>query len=138
MRFVSRDGTEIRSLEEWRRLGGPAAEHHWKPGRSAYELAADWIECDADSRVIELLSARDELSGLELIEGIAEKKTQFDDNPRGPRNHDLLVQGRCDRGGVIIGVEGKADEPFDAPLGSGVPAPSARAPTAVLRDGSIG
>ena len=116
MRFVNRDGQEIRSLEEWRVLGKPAGSDHWRPGRSACELATDWIECDAASRVVELLAACDELSGATLVEGIAEKKTQFDDNPRGPRNHDLLVRGSCDRGVLVVGVEGKADEPFDDPL----------------------
>src|SRR5689334_5394001 len=116
MRFVGRHGEEIRSLDDWARLGKPAAEHHWVPGRSAYELAADWLCGDAREHVAALLSLRPEFAGLELDVGIAEQKTRFDDIPRGPRNHDLLVQARTSAGGIVIGVEGKADEPFDLPL----------------------
>src|SRR4051794_28713783 len=116
MRFVDRHGAEILSFKDWKRLGKPAAEHHWVKGRSAYELAADWIDRGAPERVARLLSLRPELEGVELIEGIAEKKTQFDDIARGPRNHDLLVHARTGTGPLVIGVEGKADEPFDHPL----------------------
>lgn len=103
-------------MEEWKEIGKPAAESHWVRGRSAYELAADWIRGDAVDRTVELLRSRPEFEGLELIDGVAEKKTPFDSNPRGPRNHDLLVSGRSTEGTVVIGVEGKADEPFDLPL----------------------
>jgi hypothetical protein len=115
MRFLSRDDTEITSLEEWGQLGKPASDHHWKPGRSAYELAADWIERGADARMRALLEAGG-LAPVELIEGTAEKRTHFDDNPRGPRNHDLLVRARYAAEPLVIAVEGKADEPFDKPL----------------------
>ena len=46
-------------------------------------------------------------------QGVAEKQTHFDEQGRGPRNHDLLLRATADIGGVTIGVEGKADEPFD-------------------------
>jgi hypothetical protein len=116
MHVVNRTGTEIRSVCEWGTLAKPAAERHWVEGRSAYELAADWIDGDAAERAIELLSLRPELAGIVLIEGIAEKKTRFDDIPSGPRSHDLLVHARTHAGPLVIGVEGKADEPFDHPL----------------------
>jgi hypothetical protein len=115
--IASRRGSAIGSLTDWEVLGKPASPEHWKPGRSAYELAQDWIEGDAASDVIALLSARTELSGIELLEGVAEKQTQFDGISRGPRNHDLLVRGRLpDGASITVGVEGKADEPFDVPL----------------------
>ena len=116
MRFVSRNGEEINSIEDWERLGKPAADDHWRPGRSAYELAADWIERDAEARVRELLCQSNEIASVELTEGTVEKKTYFDDIPRGPRNHDLLVKGTSNLGPLVVGVEGKADEPFDLPL----------------------
>lgn len=116
MWFRDRHGTEIASLEDWARLGKPASADHWKPGRSAYELASDWLERDARHAVPELLSTRPEFSGLRLIEGIAEKQTRFDEEERGPRNHDLLIRGAVGGVPVTIGVEGKADEPFDDPL----------------------
>jgi hypothetical protein len=55
-------------------------------------------------------------SDIELLEGVAEKKTRFDEDPRGPRNHDVLVGARHADERLVIGVEGKADEPFDKPL----------------------
>ena len=115
MRFVDRHGTQIASLEDWKHLGKPAAESHWKPGRSAYELASAWIDGDAATHTLELLRAG-RLGDVQLVEGIAEKKTQFDENPRGPRNHDLLIRGRYDGQPLVVAVEGKADEPFDKPL----------------------
>ena len=115
VRFANRSGEEIGTLEDWRVLGKPAADRHWKPGRSAYELAADWIERDAAGRVQLLLEAGG-LADAELLEGIAEKQTRFDDNPRGPRNHDLLVRARHAEQSLVVAVEGKADEPFDKPL----------------------
>jgi hypothetical protein len=116
MRFRDRHGTEIASLQDWARLGKPASVDHWKPGRSAYELAADWIERDASDAVPALLSMRPEFSGLHLVEGVAEKQTRFDQDTHGPRNHDLLIRGVVGDVPVTIGVEGKADEPFDDPL----------------------
>lgn len=118
MRFLSRHDESIETLEQWKVRGAPAGATHWKAGRSACELARDWVEGDAVERVTSLLSLRPELAGLTLDTGVAEKKTRFDDNPRGPRNHDLLVRGSIAAGPVVVGVEGKADEPFDKPLRS--------------------
>src|SRR4051794_30815119 len=106
----------ITTHAEWRLHGGPASGDHWVQGRSAWELASDWIERDAAERVIALLGRRPELAGLQLLEGVAEKQTHFDEQGRGPRNHDLLVRASADIGGVTIGVEGKADESFDDPV----------------------
>src|SRR5882672_8081570 len=117
MELTNRSGASIRSLDDWATLGKPASEDHWKPGRSAYELARDWIEDDAEAAVVSVLSARPELAGIELIGGVAEKRTQFDDESRGPRNHDLLVRARLPTAdSVTVGVEGKADEEFVLPL----------------------
>jgi hypothetical protein len=114
--FEGNDGAPIRTLDDWKVHGGPAAGHHWQPGRSARELARDWIEGDAAGLTAALLMRRPEFAGLRLSRAIAEKKTQFDDNSRGPRNHDLLVEAITDEGPVVIGIEGKADETFDKPL----------------------
>jgi hypothetical protein len=115
--LTNRDGAEISSLDDWATLGKPASSDHWKPGRSAYELARDWTEGNAASAVVSLLSARSELAGIELLTGVAEKRTQFDDEWHGPRNHDLLLRAELPTGSsVTVGVEGKADEEFDLPL----------------------
>jgi hypothetical protein len=116
MRFVNRDEDRIESLPDWEALGKPASASHWRPNRSAYELASAWIDGEAVDRVTELLGMRPEFAGVRLREGVAEKPTQFDQNPRGPRNHDLLVRATTNSGELMVGVEGKADEPFDLPL----------------------
>jgi hypothetical protein len=115
VRFTNRDDQQIASLDDWRRLGGPAVEHHWKPGRSAYELASAWIEGNARDRVLALLAAGG-LGDVELREAVAEKNTRFDEDSHGPRTHDLLVRARHGDEPLVIAVEGKADEPFDKPL----------------------
>lgn len=106
----------ITTHDEWQKHGGPASKDHWVRGRSAWELACDWIERDAADRVVELLTLRPELAGLTLNEGVAEKQTHFDEQRRGPRNHDLLVRAIANVGRVTIGIEGKADESFDDPV----------------------
>lgn len=113
---VNRAGDSITSLAAWEKFGGPAADRHWVEGRSAYELALDWIEGDAPARLINLLGLRTALAGARLDVAIAEKKTSFDALPRGPRNHDLLVRAENAEGRIVVGVEGKADESFDEPL----------------------
>jgi hypothetical protein len=113
----NRKGVPITSLNDWATLGKPASAEHWKPGRSAYELAHDWMEDNGEQAVVALLSSRPEFVGIELLDGVAEKKTRFDDDPHGPRNHDLLVRAQLSDGRpVTVGVEGKADEEFDVPV----------------------
>ena len=116
MRFQGPSGEPITSIEEWAVIGAPVSPDQWAPGRSACELATTWIDGQAAERVAEVLSARPEFADLELLKGVAEKETQFDENPRGPRHHDLLIHATSAAGPVVIGVEGKADEPFDEPL----------------------
>ena len=115
LQVTGRNGLRIRTMDEWRLHGGPASSTHWKPGRSAYELAADWLERDAEARLLELVSLLDEVEEVELLDAVAEKKTHFD-GYSGPRNHDLLVHARCRSGPLTIAIEAKADEPFDLPL----------------------
>jgi hypothetical protein len=117
MDFFSNDGRRLETLADWRDHNGPVSSRAWAEGRSARELARAWIERDAAAQVTSLLTwAAPEFGGLVLDWGIAEKETRFDDIRGGPRHHDLLVIGRAPTGTVVIGVEGKADEPFDEPL----------------------
>jgi Domain of unknown function (DUF6946) len=116
MEFFSNDGRQIETLADWRNHSGPVSGRHWAEGRSARELARAWIEGNAATQVTSLLTSAPAFGGLVLDRGIAEKETRFDDLGGGPRHHDLLVIGRAPSGTVVIGVEGKADEPFDDPL----------------------
>src|SRR5262249_36626687 len=112
MVLSNRHGRAIRSLEDWASLGKPASDDHWRAGRRAYELARDWIEGNAETAVVSLLSARPEFAGIELLDGVVEKRTQFDDDAHGPRNHDLLLRAQVPiERSVTVAVEGKADEP---------------------------
>ena len=108
--------TELRSLSDWEQMAGPVSKGHWKPDRSARELARDWIDGHAEQRVQALLSLHRDLRPVVLERAIAEKRTHFDDIGRGPRNHDLLVFGTAAPGRLVVGVEGKADEPFGETL----------------------
>src|SRR5688500_9316711 len=65
---------------------------------------------------VQSLRAAGGLDAVDLIEGIAEIQTRFDDDSRGPRNHDLLVRAKHAGQPLVIAVEGKADEAFDKPL----------------------
>ena len=116
MEFFNTRGRPLRSVVDWQCLAPPAAKHHWAAGRSALELARDWMEGDAAERTTALLGSRPELAGVVLRDGIAEKLTRFDDIRGGPRHHDLLVHATAPSGEVVIGVEGKADESFDLTL----------------------
>jgi hypothetical protein len=116
MEFVSNDGRPLETVADWRDRSGPVSAKAWAEGRSARELAQAWLEGDAARRVTALLTTTPDLSGLVLDRGIAEKVTQFDDIRDSPRHHDLLVVGRAPAGAVVVGVEGKADEPFDERL----------------------
>jgi hypothetical protein len=119
MDFFSNDGRRLETLADWRDHVGPVSGHQWAEGRSARELARAWIEGDAATQVTSLLTSAPGLGGLVLYRGIAEKETRFDDIRGGPRHQDLLVIGRAASDTVVIGVEGKADEPFDEPLDRG-------------------
>jgi hypothetical protein len=63
LKLTNRKDLAITSLDDWASLGKSASVNHWKPGRSAYELARDWTEDDAADAVVALLSARPEFAG---------------------------------------------------------------------------
>jgi len=108
----NRRGAPIRSVKEWRELAKPAARSHWKDGRSAKELAKAWVSGTGQRALRRLLDRREETAGLTIDTAVAEAQVAFDDYPGGKRNHDLLIQGRCSSGLIVIGLEAKADESF--------------------------
>lgn len=116
MRFVSEHGDEIDSLETWERVAGPVSKTGWKIGRSASELAKVWLEGDGARRATAVLGLHPDLGQVTFELGTAEKRTRFDEIPHGPRNHDLLITGDAATGRIVVGVEGKADEPFGESL----------------------
>src|SRR4051794_41643428 len=106
-------GEPIVTLADWHRLAPPTSPHHWREYRSAFELAHAWTEGDGAERLSAVLKVREELAGVRLERGIAERKSWFDDIPGRPRQHDLLLIGGMNAGRLVVGLEAKADEPFD-------------------------
>jgi hypothetical protein len=102
--------------DAWKGLAG---EDRWKPTRSAYELAYAWQgsggiptalrDALSDSGVAHL-------SGLKLEVAFVEKPT-FLDTAIGPSMTDIMGYARNRSGSpVILGIEGKATEPFGLPV----------------------
>jgi hypothetical protein len=115
----SRRGESIATLDDWRDLGGPASVRHWKDGRSAKCLAESWLEGSGSEDLADLLATESSgrLSNFEVLEAIAEAQSCFDSFRGGKRNHDLLILGETGGGRLVIGIEGKADEPFGETIG---------------------
>ena len=86
---------------------------HWKKGHSAYELAHSWVRANGiPEPVAKVLRQAEEFRGMELIEGIFEKKTKLRPPVRGPSHTDLLALIGDGNGCVVLGVEGKVNEGF--------------------------
>jgi hypothetical protein len=105
------NGTPITMWESWT---PPKKDYHWKPGRSAMELAQAWFRQDKaipPEEFLLLLNSSPRLTGLRLLRGIPELVTLLPERGEG-RNHDLWLVGQTDREQVTICIEGKADEPF--------------------------
>jgi hypothetical protein len=128
LHFENNHGEAIIDLEGWRDSAPPAAAYHWAEYRSAAELAHAWMDADAFERVRHQLAKEPALGDFAATRAIIERKTRFDDIPGGARNHDLLVLGGSPQGPVVIGVEGKADEPFGLSLSDYVTSARRRQP----------
>lgn len=106
----SRDGTLIRTVEEWKLHASTAG--NWQSGFSAVELARLWLDGAGAQTVTDVLAPV--LPGLCLDEATAEAQVAFDRYGGGVRNHDVLAYGHVDAGGVVVGIEGKVNESLDA------------------------
>src|SRR6266566_7023263 len=113
----------ITTIEQWFDYAPPrGGREQWVPLRSAYELARAWCGGQAGIAApepfVRMLTAHPLLDDLQLSAGYAEHRTPLRGEGRGPRVHDLLLIGSGREGRVVVGVEGKADEDFDRPLGA--------------------
>jgi hypothetical protein len=126
----------IKTVDEWLACAGPLrGPRQWRDGRSAKEVAKAW--CSADERISvpselqALLDSNPVMGSLRVATAIPELPTALGDVSRGRRRHDLvlLALDEADRR-VVVGVEAKADEPFDASVDERVR--RARARTALL------
>jgi len=116
--IVGRNGIPIRTLKEWGEVAKPAKAEHWQDDRSAVELAREWLEGTGESVLVALLNSHALTRRLKIKGGVAEAQTAFDQWPGGRRNHDLLLRGVAAGGPTVVGIEGKADEPFGQRVGA--------------------
>lgn len=110
--MISKNGIPITNLDEWLQLAPPKRPDQWVEGRSAMELARNWL----DGLPLEVLQAiQGHPSFGEILDWTAEPEVtlRFDACAGEPRNSDLVVTALDAHGAFLIGVEGKADEEFD-------------------------
>jgi hypothetical protein len=86
-------------------------DRHWKPGRSAAELAAAWVP-RVPRGVTQILTTAKELAGAVPALGIFERRTPMPARG-GPSRTDLLVVFESGNARVVAAIEGKAGEDFD-------------------------
>lgn len=113
---IMKDGVELLSLRDWQEKAGPKSKDQWKQGRSAMEVARAWLEGGGTELPIEVstaILAHPNFGCIQSWLAVPEAKLRFDDFPGEPRNSDLVVYAADSHGPYIIGVEAKADEPFD-------------------------
>lgn len=91
------------------RLGKPT---HWKPGRSAHSLATSWVRANGfPPRVAAVLAGDRDYRDARFVTGIFERQTALR-SAGNPSQTDLLALAAINGSLVVIGVEGKVDEPF--------------------------
>lgn len=102
----------INSLDEWKKLCPPEGkDRQWQDGRSAKELAKEWINNKGQYLEI-LLGAFDEFKGINFEIVSPEFESKFDEYKGKGRQHDLLILANDNSGQVLISVEAKVDEQF--------------------------
>jgi hypothetical protein len=117
--ILGKDGESIiKDLNTWKKYASPTSSNHWAEGRSAMEFARAWIKNGPAvpqdiQRIFKSSFPRHDIS---FIHAYAEWETPFSDTPRGPRNHDLLLEANIDGKLFVIGIEGKEREQFDKTL----------------------
>ena len=110
IRARSGTGPIISTLEDWQRLASTRGK--WEDGFSAKELARLWLAGDGAEAA--RCALRPVLPGLRFENAVAEAMVSFDSYAGGVRNHDVLAKGRTAGGQVLVGVEGKVNEPLGA------------------------
>jgi hypothetical protein len=112
---IAKDSKTIETLEEWFLHAPPEkGEKQWVDGRSAKEMARLWLRDESRHRLLELL--RPVFGGVILQSAEPECNVPFDQFS-GPRQCDLVIQASNNRGGIVVHIEGKADEAFGSLTG---------------------
>ena len=110
--LISKDDATIRTPADWLVHAPPKRDTQWRPGRSAYEIAAAWCG-DTDhpsppAEVLALFGSHPDFDSVELVSAVPEHRIRFDRLRGEPRNADLAVVARDARGTIAITIEGKS------------------------------
>ncbi len=102
----------ITTVEEWFEKCPPVGEEeHWKDGRSAKELAKDWIVNEGEE-LKKTLGSNIEFKDIIFEEASPEYTTKLDNFRGNGRQHDLLILASVKNKPLLISIEAKADESF--------------------------
>ena len=109
----------IHTVEDWFRIAPPKmGASQWVDGRSAKELAKYIVASKGNvpDEIDKIIPA--ELQGDGKFDWFAEKITDFDESfgSGEGRHHDMVMMNDL----VVVGIEAKADEPLDKPVGAWV------------------
>lgn len=89
-----------------------SGEDHWKPGRSAYELAYSWYEAGGIPATVQaVLDTVPLYRSAQMLDGFFERKVALA-APGAQSQTDLMVLASVEGGLAVIAVEGKVTEPF--------------------------
>ncbi len=93
-----------------------ARANHWKPLRSACELARSWFEAgDVPRTVSRVLDGCRDFRDATIIHGFFEHATDLK-SAGAPSQTDLLLLVSANGGNAVIAIEGKVDEGFGEPV----------------------
>ncbi|MCU0647504.1 MAG: hypothetical protein MUF00_05885 [Gemmatimonadaceae bacterium] len=118
--MLVKNGQPIADLTDWERRAGPKHPSQWKEGRSAMEAARAWVAVRSPDLPLEVsaaLASHADVGTVVQWRGEPEVRLPLDERRGEPRNTDLLIEARDDRGNFLIAVEAKADESFDRRMG---------------------
>ncbi len=111
----TKEGHELRTLDQWREYGGPKRANQWRGGRSAKEVARAWLNArpNLPDEVMEVLTSNGSMfHPVGPWTATPEVCLALDGFKGSTRNTDMLVHLNSLQGAYLVAVEAKADEPF--------------------------
>lgn len=118
--MLSKEGRPLRDLVDWGNRAGPKRRDQWKDHHSAKECARAWLDAAPalPSEIVDALSSHPDFGPVLTWAAEPEVRLPLDGRRGEPRNTDLLVEATDLFGPLLIAVEAKAGEAFDAPIGT--------------------
>ena len=118
--MLSKGGRPLRDLVDWGNRAGPKRRDQWKDHHSAKECARAWLDATPalPSEIVAALSSHPDFGRVLTWAAEPEARLPLDGRRGEPRNTDLLVEATDSFGPLLIAVEAKAGEAFDAPIGT--------------------